>query len=30
MRWRLEPWLGGAAMMACAATWGLLLMLLGA
>ena len=30
MRCRLEPWLGGAAMMACAATWGLLLMLLGA
>jgi hypothetical protein len=28
-RRRLEPWLGGAAMVACAATWGLLLSLLG-
>jgi hypothetical protein len=28
-RGRLEPWLGGAAMVACAASWGLLLMLLG-
>jgi hypothetical protein len=26
---RLEPWLGGAAMVACAACWGLLLTLLG-
>jgi hypothetical protein len=28
-RGRLEPWLGGAAMVACAACWGLLLTLLG-
>lgn len=28
MRGRLEPWLGGAAMVACAASWGLLLTLL--
>jgi hypothetical protein len=26
---RLEPWLGGAAMVACAACWGLLLAVLG-
>jgi hypothetical protein len=28
MRGRLDPWLGGAAMVACAACWGLLLTLL--
>jgi|KBSSwiStaDraftv2_1062776.scaffolds.fasta_scaffold1045054_2 hypothetical protein len=30
MRARLEPWLGGAALVACAATWGLLLALMAA
>ena len=29
MRGRREPWLGAAAMVACAASWGLLLALLG-
>lgn len=29
-RARLEPWLGGAALVACAATWGLLLALMAA
>ena len=28
MRARLEPWLGGAALLACVATWGVLLMLM--
>jgi hypothetical protein len=28
MRARLEPWLGGAALLACAATWGMLLALM--
>ena len=30
MRARLEPWLGGAALVACAATWALLLALMAA
>ena len=30
MRARLEPWLGGAVLVACAATWGLLLALMAA
>jgi hypothetical protein len=30
MRARLEPWLGGAALVACAATWGVLLALMAA
>ena len=30
MRARLDPWLGGAALVACAATWGLLLALMAA
>jgi hypothetical protein len=30
MRVRLEPWLGGAALVACAATWGVLLALMAA
>ncbi len=29
-RARLEPWLGGAALVACAATWGVLLALMAA
>jgi len=29
-RARLEPWLGGAALVVCAATWGLLLALMAA
>jgi hypothetical protein len=29
-RARLEPWLGGAALLACAATWGVLLALMAA
>jgi len=28
MRARLEPWLGGAALLACVATWGVLLTLM--
>jgi hypothetical protein len=30
MRVRLEPWLGGAARVACAVTWGVLLALMAA
>lgn len=30
VRARLEPWLGGAALVACAATWGVLLALMAA